>query len=128
MNIPSIIVIGRKRYPRRLECAASRIGEVIRANGVCTMKMVQSLVMMVSTLSSEVQQLRIDSDTLKTQLRDLQQAPSHVPSIQREAVSSAIANTATAKSYRDVVCAVRGNPGVTAIKLRLEIFYLCRPL
>jgi hypothetical protein len=34
------------------------------------MEMVISLVVMVSKLSSEVQQLRIDSETLKTQLRD----------------------------------------------------------
>jgi hypothetical protein len=79
------------------------------------MEMVQSLVVMVSKLSSEVQQLRIDDDILKTQLRDLQQAPSHVPSTQCEAASSAIANNATAKSYRDVACAVGGNPGATMV-------------
>jgi hypothetical protein len=73
------------------------------------MEMVQSLVVMVSKLSSEVQQLRID-ETLKTQLRDLRQVPSHVPSTQGEAASCAIATNSTAKSYRDAVCAVGGNP------------------
>jgi hypothetical protein len=56
-----------------------------------------------------VQQLRMDNDALKMQLRDIHQAPSHVPII-REAVSSAIANNVAAKSYRDVVCAAVGKP------------------
>jgi hypothetical protein len=54
--------------------------EVVRTKNICTMELVQSLVVMVSKLSSEVQQLRIDNETLKTQLRDLQQVPSHVSS------------------------------------------------
>jgi hypothetical protein len=64
---------------------------------------------MVSKLSSEVQQLRIDNETLKTQLRDLQQVPSHVPSARRDAASCAIA------SYRDVVCSVSGNPETAVV-------------
>ncbi|XP_023708051.1 synaptosomal-associated protein 25 [Cryptotermes secundus] len=47
---------------------------------------------------------------MKLQLRELQQAPSHVQSTRREAATSA---TATAKSYRDVVWAVNGNPSVS---------------
>jgi hypothetical protein len=98
--------------------------EAIRANGICTMEMVQSLIVTVSELGSEVQQLRMDV-ALKTQLRDYQQAPTHVPSIQRVAVSSAIANNATAKSYRDVVCAAGGNPGATAaVAPALGMYYL----
>jgi hypothetical protein len=61
---------------------------------------------MVSKLSSEVQQLRIGSEFLKTQLRDLQEAPSHVPSIRHE-----VASSVTAKSYRDFVRTVGGGPG-----------------
>jgi hypothetical protein len=90
----------KEGFPTEIQCTASRIGEndslrvqleAVRANGICTMEMVDSLVVMVSKLSSEVQQLRID-DTLKTQLRDLQQAPTHVPSTRAEAALSAIAN------------------------------------
>jgi hypothetical protein len=50
--------------------------EAVRAKVICTMDLVQFLVVMVSKLSSEVKQLRIDNETLKTQLRDLQQVPS----------------------------------------------------
>jgi hypothetical protein len=89
-------------------------GKRFCVNGICTMEMVKALVVMVSKLSSEVQQLRTDKGTLKTQLRDLQQAPSYVPSMRREVVSSAAANNATAKSYGDFVCTVDGNPGATA--------------
>jgi hypothetical protein len=107
-----------------IECAASRNGDTdsfrlklqaIRANGICTMEMVRSVLVKVSKLSSEVQQLRMDNDALKRPLRDIQQAPSHVLSVQREAVSSAIANNATAKSYRNVVCAVRCDTGSTTV-------------
>jgi hypothetical protein len=79
----------KERLPTEIQCSASCIGdnndslsvqlEAVRTNGICTMELVQSLVVMVSKLSSEVQQLRIDK-TLKTQLCDLQQVPSHVPS------------------------------------------------
>jgi hypothetical protein len=102
-----------------IQCTASRIGdndslnvqlEAVRANGICTMEMVQSLVVMVSKLNSEVQQPRIDNETMKT-LRNLQQAPSHVPSTRHEVASSAIANKVTAKSYRDCVCTVGDNEG-----------------
>jgi hypothetical protein len=79
------------------------------------MEMVRSQLVTVSKLSSEVQQLRMDNDALKMQLRNIQQAPSHVPIIQREAVSSAMANNVAAKSYRDVVCAAVGNPGATTV-------------
>jgi hypothetical protein len=89
--------------------------EAVRANSICIMEMVQSLVVMMSKLNSEVHQIRVDNDTLKTQLRELQKAPSHVPSTRRDAASSAIANNATAKSYRDVVCAVGGNHSVTVV-------------
>jgi hypothetical protein len=67
---------------------------------------------MVTKFSSEVHLLRIDNDTLKKQLYDLQQPhPSpHVPPTRREAASSAVA-----KSYRDVLCAVDGNPRATAV-------------
>jgi hypothetical protein len=78
------------------------------------MDIVKSSVVMVSKLSSEMQQLRIDNETLKTQLRHLQQASSHVPSIRREVASSVAANNTTVKSYRDVVCTMGGNPGATA--------------
>jgi predicted nucleic acid-binding Zn-ribbon protein len=77
-------------------CYASRIEdnndslsaqlEAVRANGICTMEM-------VSNLSSEEQQLRIDNESLKTQLRDLHQVPYHVPSTRREAASCAIYTT-----------------------------------
>jgi hypothetical protein len=58
-----------------IQCTASRIKddslsakqEAVHANGICTMEMVQSLVVMVSKFSSEIHQLRID-DILKTQL------------------------------------------------------------
>jgi hypothetical protein len=79
------------------------------------METVRSLVVMVSKLSSDVQRLRTENKTLKTQLRRLQQEPSHVPSIRREAASSAVANKATAKSYRNVVRIVGGNPGATVL-------------
>jgi hypothetical protein len=39
--------------------------EAVRANGICTMEMVQSLVLMVSKISSEVQQLKINDNTLQ---------------------------------------------------------------
>jgi hypothetical protein len=77
----------KEELPTEIQCSASRIGdnddslsaqlEAVRVNGICTMELVQSLVVMVSKLSSEVQQLRIDNETLKTQLRDLQRVPSH---------------------------------------------------
>ncbi|PNF33451.1 hypothetical protein B7P43_G03353 [Cryptotermes secundus] len=86
--------------------------ETLRTNGVCTMEMVQSIVVMLSNLSSEVQQLRIDNEAMKMQVRELQQAPSHVRSTRREAATSAIT---TAKSYRDVVCAANGNPNVSKV-------------
>jgi hypothetical protein len=60
-----------------------------------------------------MQHLRINNETFKMQLRDLKQAPSHVPSIRREVPSTVAENNATAKSYRDAVCAVSGNPGAT---------------
>jgi hypothetical protein len=41
--------------------------ESVRANGICTMEMVQSLVVIVSKLTNEVQQLGIDNETLKAQ-------------------------------------------------------------
>ena len=75
--------------------------KAIRANGVCTMEMVQSMVVMLSNLSSEVRQLRIDNESMKMQLRELQQAPSHVQTTRREAATSTT-TTCTAKSYRDV--------------------------
>jgi hypothetical protein len=49
--------------------------ESVRANGVCTVQMVQSSIVIVTKLSSEVHLLRIDKNTLKKQLHDLQQAP-----------------------------------------------------
>jgi hypothetical protein len=75
------------------------------------MEMVQTLVEMLSNLTSEVKQLRIDNEAMKVQLRELQQAPSHVQSTQREAATSAIT---TAKSYRDV-CAESGSPSVAKV-------------
>lgn len=53
--------------------------EVVCVNGICTMEIVKSSVITVSKLSNEEQQLRIDNEILKTQLRDLQEAPSHEP-------------------------------------------------
>jgi hypothetical protein len=62
------------------ECVVSRTGdtdslnlqlEAIRANGICTMEMVRSLLVMVSKLSEELQQLRMDNDALKMQLRNI---------------------------------------------------------
>jgi hypothetical protein len=60
----------KEGLPTEIQCSASRIGdnndslstqlEAVRANGICTMEIVQSLVVMVSKLSSEVKQLRID--------------------------------------------------------------------
>jgi hypothetical protein len=79
------------------------------------MEFVQSLVVMLSKFSSDMQQLEINNETLKTQLRDLQQVPSHVPSTQREAASCAIATNSTTKLYRGVVCAVGGNPEAAVI-------------
>jgi hypothetical protein len=73
------------------------------------MEMVQSLIVMVTKLSSEVHLLGIDNDTMKKQLHDLQQALPHVPPTRREATSSAVG-----KSYRDVLCAVDGNPRAIA--------------
>jgi hypothetical protein len=102
--------------------------EAVRANGICTMEMVQSLVVMVSKLSSEVHQLKINNKTMKTQLCELQQAPSHVPSTQREADSSTIAINATAKSYKDVVCTADGTLVSPWLQHRLGICYLRRPL
>jgi hypothetical protein len=74
------------------------------------MEMVQSLIVMVTKLSSKVHLLRIDNDTLKKQLHDLQQAPPQVPPTRGDAALSA-----AAKSYRDVLCAVDGNPRATAV-------------
>jgi hypothetical protein len=79
-------------------------------NGNCTMEMVKSLVAMVTTLSDEVQLLRIDNETLKTQLRDLQRVPTHVPPVRSEAVTCSVGASVISKSYRDVVCAAGGNP------------------
>jgi hypothetical protein len=89
MSIPLLGVIRRKNYPQRFSVLLRGLGimmiilrlqlEAVRENGICCMELVQSLVVMVSKLSCEVQQLRID-ETLKTQLRDLWQVPSHVPS------------------------------------------------
>jgi hypothetical protein len=102
-----------------IQCSAPLIGdndsfsvqlEAVRVNGIRTMQTVKSLVTIVPKLSSEVQQLRIDNETWKTQLRDLQQASSHVPSIRRE-----VASSAATKSCRDVACAVGGNTGATAV-------------
>jgi hypothetical protein len=64
------------------------------------MEMVKSLVAMVSKFSSEVQQ-----------------APSHVPSIRRKFASSVTANNATANSCRGVVlvCALGGEAGATVV-------------
>jgi hypothetical protein len=39
---------------------------VVSVNGICTKEMVQSLVMMVSKLCNEVQQLCIDNGVMKT--------------------------------------------------------------
>jgi hypothetical protein len=72
--------------------------EAVRANGICTTEIVKPSVVIVSKLSSEVQQLGIGNETLTTQLRDLQLASSHVPSVRREVVSSVAANNATVKS------------------------------
>jgi 5,10-methylenetetrahydrofolate reductase len=54
----------KEGLPTEIQCSATRIGdnnnslsaqlEAIRANGICTMEMIQSLVVMVSKLSSEV--------------------------------------------------------------------------
>ena len=86
--------------------------ETLRTNGICTMEMVQSIVVMLSNLSSEVKQLRIDNEAMKMQLREFQQAPSHVQPTRREAGTS---TSLAAKSYRDVVCAVNGNPSVPKV-------------
>jgi hypothetical protein len=128
-----------------IECTASRTAdtdslnlqlEAVRPNGICTMEMIRSLLVMVFKLRSEVQQLRIDNDALKTQLRelqqaqlrDLQQAPCHVPSLQREAVSSAIVKKLR-QNHIGMLCV---QWVVTLVpprsRLQLEIFYLRRPL
>ncbi|PNF19828.1 hypothetical protein B7P43_G12505 [Cryptotermes secundus] len=86
--------------------------EALRTNGICTMEMVHSIVVMLSNLSSEVKQLRIDNEAMKMQLREFQQAPSHVQPTRREAGTS---TSLAAKSYRDVVCAVNGNPSVPKV-------------
>jgi hypothetical protein len=70
--------------------------EAVCFNDICTMEIVNSLVVMVSKFSSEEQQLRNDNEAL-TQLRDLHQAPSPVSAVGREVASSASANNATAK-------------------------------
>jgi hypothetical protein len=49
--------------------------KAVRFNDICTLELVQSLVVMVTKLGCEVQQLRSDNKTLKTQLRDLLQVP-----------------------------------------------------
>jgi hypothetical protein len=119
-NEQSILRSNQKNgLPTEIQCSSLSIGdnndsldvqlEAVRANGICPMEMVQSLVVMVSKLSSEVQQLRTN-ETLKTPLCDLQQVPSHVPSTRRDTASWTIATNSMAKSYRDVVCAVGGNP------------------
>ncbi|XP_023703785.1 uncharacterized protein LOC111862535 [Cryptotermes secundus] len=104
-----------------LQCTASCIGdknslsvqlETLRTNGICTMEMVQSIIVMLSNLSSEVQQLRIDNEAMMMQLRELQQVPSHVQPTRREAGTS---TSITAKSYRAVVCAVNGNHSVAKV-------------
>jgi hypothetical protein len=77
-NEHSILRSNQKEgLPTEIQCSASSIWEyndslsaqleAVRANGICMMELVQSLVVMVSKLSSEVQQLRIDNETLKTQ-------------------------------------------------------------
>jgi hypothetical protein len=71
----------------------------------------------VSKLNSETQQLRIGNKTMKMQLRELQQAPSHVALTRSEATTSPIATNAMTKSYRDVVCAVGGIPSVAKVTL-----------
>ncbi|PNF33519.1 hypothetical protein B7P43_G17640, partial [Cryptotermes secundus] len=104
-----------------LQCTASCIGdkdslsvqlETLRTNTICTVEMVQSIVVMLSNLSSEVQQLRIDNEAMKMQLRELQRTPSHVQLTRREAGTSTLI---TAKSYRDVVCVVNGNHSVAKV-------------
>jgi regulator of replication initiation timing len=95
--------------------------DTVSANGICTMEMVQSLIKMVSKLCDEVQQLRIDNADMKTQLRELQQLPSHAPSTRSGAPTPAIATNATAKSYRDVVCAEGGNPSVDKVAATVGI-------
>ena len=76
------------------------------------MEIVQPLVVMVSKLSSEVQQVRIDNKTMKVQLRELQQAHTHVQSTRHEAATTPIPS---ARSYRDVVCVVDGKPNVAKV-------------
>jgi hypothetical protein len=78
------------------------------------MEMVQSLIKMVSKLCDEVQQLRIGNADMKTQLREVQQLPSHAP-------TPAIATNAIAKTYRDVVCAEGGNPSVDKVAATVGI-------
>jgi hypothetical protein len=121
-NEQSILRTNQKNgLPTEIQCSSLSIGddndslgvqlEAVHANGILSMEM-------VSKLSSEVQQLRINNETLKTQLCDLQQVPSHVPSTrstQREAASWTIATNSMAKSYRDVVCAVGGNPEAAVV-------------
>jgi hypothetical protein len=79
-SIPSLRVIRRRHYPRRLS-SLLRVSvinyslgvqlEAVLVIGIFAMEMVRSLVVMVSKLSSEVQRLRIDNETLKTQLHRL---------------------------------------------------------
>jgi hypothetical protein len=92
------------------------------------METVKLSVVMASNFSSEVQQLRIDNETLKTQLRDLQEVPSHVSPTRREVASIAVTTKATAVSCRDVVCAVDGNLMPPRLQLRLGYHYLSSPL
>jgi hypothetical protein len=56
------------------ECTAPSIGdkdslsvrlEAVRLNDICTMELVKSLIIIVSELSSEVQQLRNDNEAMK---------------------------------------------------------------
>ena len=70
----------------------------------------------VSTLSSELHQLRVDNETLRTQFHALQQVPSLVHSVYREAASCSESgkHNTLAKSYRDALCPAVDNPGATA--------------
>jgi hypothetical protein len=88
--------------------------EAVRENGLCTMQMVKSLVELVTVLSSEVQQLRIDNDTLKLQIRDLKQ----VPSTQSPMPSMA---TGAPVSYRDVLASANGHPVTTKLNVQPSV-------
>jgi hypothetical protein len=57
-----------------------------------------------------VHQLRVDSETLRTQLHDLQQVPSRVPCAHRKAAPCAEATNAITKSYRDALCPAGATP------------------